>query len=80
MSFFFDPLPPASPATPPPPPSLPCAAATGYAAVPTSKLVYGEHRDLGFATLHAATGTQPIDKAAAEAAPLVVPVGAVRSS
>jgi len=56
------------------------SSATGYAAVPTSKLVYGEHRDLGFATLHAATGTQPIDKAAAEAAPLVVPVGAVRSS
>jgi bacteriorhodopsin len=67
----------------PVPATVSASSASGYTAVPT-KLVYGEHRDLGFSQLHAATGTAAIDKAAAvhaaEHAPLVVPVAVARSS
>jgi len=44
----------------------------------SSKVVFGEHRDLAFAQLHAATGTVPVSYSAsyasAEHAPLVIPV------
>ena len=66
------------------PSSISASSATGYSAVANGKMVYGEHRDLGFSQLHAATGTAPIDKAAAidkaEHAPLVVPVNVNKSS
>lgn len=66
------------------PTSIGASSATGYVTAANGKYVYGEHRDLGFAQLHAATGTAPIDKAAAisaaEHAPLVVPVNVSKSS
>jgi hypothetical protein len=55
-----------------------------YATEPNPPVILGEHRDLGFAQLHAASGTAPIDKATAidkaEHAPLVVPVNVSKSS
>ena len=66
------------------PATVAASSATGYSAVSGGKVIYGEHRDLGFAQLHAASGTAPIDKAAAidkaEHAPLVVPVNVSKSS
>ena len=66
------------------PASIAASSATGYSTVSGGKVIYGEHRDLGFAQLHAASGTAPIDKATAidkaEHAPLVVPVNVSKSS
>ena len=66
------------------PTTISASSATGYTTAANGKFVYGEHRDLGFAQLHAASGTAPIDKAAAidkaEHAPLVVPVNVSKSS
>ena len=44
------------------------SSASNYAAGAPKRIVLGEHRDLAFAQLHAATGTAPIDAAASRAA------------
>ncbi len=62
----------------PVPPSVYASSASNYASSAAPTIVYGQHRDLAFAQLHAKTA--PAAAAEAEHAPLVVVPGATKSS